>query len=151
MREVYCKALAEARRSGGIEVYAYVVMHDHVHLITNSTRTIKDTLRFINGISARRLIDHLKAGGHETSLRKLRMQDKGKNYKYSLWQHHPHVFTIHGEDVLMQKIGYLHLNPVRAGLVDEAFEYRHSSVRFWTKRATDDEPFVTDHRLILWR
>jgi hypothetical protein len=33
----------------------------------------------------------------------------------------------------MQKLNYIHMNPVRAGLVSEATEYRWSSARIWRR------------------
>lgn len=72
-------------------------------------------------------------------------------HKYSLWQHHPNAFTILGEDMMMQKVNYVHQNPVRAGLVESAQDHRFSSARLWNGRALDDEPLITDHRKINWR
>jgi REP element-mobilizing transposase RayT len=47
---VACKALAEARTSGGFLIFAYMLMPDHLHVITDSKKESVDTLRFINGI-----------------------------------------------------------------------------------------------------
>jgi putative transposase len=66
VKEVVCKALDEARKSAGFLIFAYVVMTDHIHLITDNTKSIKETLRFINGITARRVIDYLKENNFES-------------------------------------------------------------------------------------
>jgi len=99
-------------------IFAYVIMLEHTHLITDSARSIADVLRFTNGIAAKRVLDYLKENNFESSLAKLREQQKGRNHKYSLWQHHPNAFSIFGEDTMMQKVNYVHQNPVRAGLVE---------------------------------
>jgi REP element-mobilizing transposase RayT len=39
-------ALDEARRSGNFALYAYVIMSDHLHVITDSVLTIARTLQF---------------------------------------------------------------------------------------------------------
>jgi hypothetical protein len=43
------------------------------------------------------------------------------------------------------------MNPVRAGIVGDPFEYRFSSARQWADRAESEEPLITDHLKIDWR
>jgi len=151
IKQIVCNALDEARRSGGIMLFAYVIMLDHTHILTDNDREIKDVLRFINGISARRVINHLKDNGLTSSLEKLRIAEQADTQKYSVYQHHPNAFRITGEDAFMQKVNYIHLNPVRAGLVEHPDEYMFSSARLWHNKALDQEPLVTDHSQIQWR
>lgn len=151
IKDFVCSAWNEARTSGNILIFAYVIMPDHVHMITDSGRKISDVLRFTNGISAKRILDHLKAGPYESSLRKLRQETKADGHKYAVWQHNPDALRVTGEDALWQKVNYIHQNPVRAGLVGRAEEYRYSSVRLWRGSSLEDEPFMTDHKLIDWR
>ena len=89
---ITCNALDEARKSAGFSIYAYVIMPDHLHLITDSSRKPSETLRYINGIISRRVIDHLKEHRHNASLQKLRHETKDRGYRYSLWAHHSNVF-----------------------------------------------------------
>lgn len=151
IKQIICNAWCEARKSGEILIFAYVIMPDHAHIISDGHRDISDVLRFTNGISAKRILDYLKENEFESSLKKLRQQEKRKGYKYSVWQHHPDAFRITGEDTFMQKVNYIHQNPVRAGLVENAEDYRFSSARLWKGNPLDDEPFLTDHKLIKWR
>jgi putative transposase len=60
-------------------------------------------------------------------------------------------FQFSGEGVFMQKVNYIHLNPVRAGLVERAIDYRWSSVRIWQGREAEDEPLRVDIDRIQWR
>jgi hypothetical protein len=53
--------------------------------------------------------------------------------------------------MLMQKVNYIHQNPVRARLVELAEDYRWSSVRIWKRRPLEDEPLVIDIDRINWR
>lgn len=151
IKQIVCAALDEARKSGGIMIFAYVIMPDHTHVITDSARIIKDVLRFLNGISAKRVLDYLKDNSFESSLNKLRIQERGKKHKYAIYQHHPNAFEIYGEDTMMQKVNYIHQNPVRAGLVEKAEDYLYSSARLWNRTALAEEPLVTDHLNINWR
>ena len=148
---ITCNALSEARNSAGFSIYAYVVMPDHLHVITDSILKPSKVLWYINGIISRRVIDHLKEHGHNSSLRKLRHETKERGYRYSLWDHHSNVFSITSEDMLMQKVNYIHQNPVRAGLVEKAEDYRWSSVRWWKRYPLEDEPLEVDIDRIAWR
>lgn len=151
IKQIVCNALDEARSSGGILIFAYVIMPDHSHLITDSTRSSSDVLRFMNGITAKRVLDYLKANNFDSSLAKLRLQERERKHKYSLFEHHPNVFDVNNETTLMQKVNYIHLNPVRAGLVEHPDDYLYSSARQWHRRALGIEPLITDHKCIRWR
>jgi REP element-mobilizing transposase RayT len=151
IKQVVCSALDEARKSAGLLIFAYVIMPDHIHLITDSSRSISDTLRYTNGIAAKRVIDYLKDNNYESSLAKLRIQLRNRKHKHSLFQHHPNAFEIYGEDTMMQKVNYVHLNPVRAGLVEHPDDYFFSSARLWHRRKIENEPLLTNHKQIKWR
>lgn len=151
IKAIACSALDEARRSGGFLIFAYVIMPDHMHLLSCGNRKIADTLRFVNGISGHRIISHLKEKGHQSSLDKLKRQSGAKGHTYSLWDHHPNALQLMGEEFFMQKVHYIHQNPVRAGLVERAEDYRWSSARWWSGRPLVDEPLRVDIGQIQWR
>ena len=151
LKEVVCKALDEARKSAGFMIFAYVVMPDHNHLITDNARSTSDTLRFVNGITAKPVIDYLKENEFESCLAKLRIQVRDREHKHSVFQHHPNAFEIYGEDKMMEKVNYIHINPVRAGLVKVPDDYLYSSSRQWHGKPIENEPLITDHKMINWR
>ncbi|MDM7922147.1 MAG: hypothetical protein QUS14_07580, partial [Pyrinomonadaceae bacterium] len=126
MKTVLCNALAEARASSAILLFGYAIMPDHIHIITDGKRTPSETLRYLNGVTARRVIDFLKTNGYERSLAKLQNCEKASNYKYSLWEHHSDKFIITSEEMFMRKLNYVHLNPVKAGFVEHPADYTYS-------------------------
>jgi REP element-mobilizing transposase RayT len=150
-RDIVCQAIDEARRSAGLLLFAYVIMLDHMHLLTSRPSTTSNVLRILKGITARRVIDYLKVNNHSTSLAKLRHQERDRNYRYSLWQTEKNVLPIFTEGMLMEKVNYIHQNPVRAELVDCASDYRWSSARIWQGRGLDNEPLLVDKDVIYWR
>jgi putative transposase len=148
---VTCNAIIEARRSAGVLLFAYVLMPDHVHLLTDCPKKSADVLRAVKSLIARRVIDFLKEHNFQSSLTKLQHQEWKRKHCYSLWQQEKNVFSIFSEAVFMQKVNYIHLNPVRAGLVDRAIDYRWSSARNWQRIPSDDEPLMVDLNRIAWR
>ncbi|MFZ1702580.1 MAG: transposase [Pyrinomonadaceae bacterium] len=148
--DLTCKAIDEARRSGKFLIFAYVIMLDHLHLVTDSRIKSAEVLRFINGIISRRVTDYLKAMDYAESLAKLRVSRKNDDWKYSLWDHHPDARLLWSEPMLWQRIQYTHLNPVRAGFVDHPNEWRWSSARIFHGRAIEAEPLDVDLNKIAW-
>ncbi|MGI8731771.1 MAG: REP-associated tyrosine transposase [Pyrinomonadaceae bacterium] len=150
IKDLVCSALNEARTSAGLLLFAYVIMPEHLHAFIGSDRKPSEVLRYINGISSRRLINYLKARRYESSLQKLKRAQGARAYQYSLWDHHPNVKLITTENGFMEKVNYIHLNPVRAGLVEQPQDYRWSSVRCWMRNPLETEPLTMDLDQIAW-
>jgi REP element-mobilizing transposase RayT len=151
LKDVLCRAIDEARRSAGLLLFAYVVMIDHLHILTDQPKPTSEVLRVLKGITARRFIDFLKQGNYQSSLEKLRHEVQNRNYKYSLWQTEKNVLPIFSESMFMQKVNYIHNNPVNAGLVEKATDYRYSSARIWRRCPFADEPLLMDIDRIDWQ
>jgi REP element-mobilizing transposase RayT len=150
LKKLMRDALGEARTSASLLLFAYVIMPDHIHGLIGSQRKPSEVLRYVNGISSRRVINFLKESGHELSLAKLRNSAGPRQHRYSLWDHHPNIKLVTTENGLMEKANYIHLNPVRADLVDRAEDYRWSSIRCWQRKPLEDEPLVMDLDQIAW-
>jgi len=151
LKEVACKALNEARNSWKFLILAYVIMPDHIHLVAAGELKPSQILRYVNGISAHRIISYLKEGGHDSSLHKLERESGQRGHKYSLWDHNADARLLTNEESLMQRINYTHQNPVRLGLVERAQDYRYSSASQWMGFPAEDEPLLVDIKSIEWR
>jgi putative transposase len=51
-----------------------------------------------------------------------------------VWQPKYHAFNVWSEGKVREKLGYMHENPVRAGLVERAVDWRWSSARWYEHR-----------------
>jgi len=151
LKKVVCEALNEARKSGGFLIFAYVIMLEHLHLLTNQPKTSAEVLRYLKGITARRTIDYLRQNDFQISLAKLQHESWKRDHKYSLWQQEKNVFSVYSEAMFMEKVNYIHLNPVRAGSVEQEIDYPWSSARIWQRKETEDEPLKMDVDRIRWR
>lgn len=151
LKNVCCAALDEARQSSGMFLFAYVIMDDHFHVITDGELKPSDALRYLNGITARRVIEYLKKKRYISSLEKLRTCQKNRNYKHSVWEHHSNVFSITSESAFFQKVNYIHRNPVEAGTAESAHDYIYSSVRIWRDKPFEETPLAMDTKINKWR
>jgi REP element-mobilizing transposase RayT len=120
IKNLTCEAIDEARTSCGFLLFAYVIMIDHVHLLTDAPLKPSKVLQYIKGIIAHRVIEHLKDQEYKSSLRKLRHANWKRNHRFSLWQHDSDIFSVTSESKFMKKANYIHMNPVRAKLVERA-------------------------------
>ena len=109
--DIYRDLLAEQTRNAGVEVWAYCLMPNHVHLILTPTRA--DGLGLAVGEAHRRYTNFINARGRWTG----------------------HLFQSRfasvamGEAHLMAAVCYVNLNPVRARLVSRAEDWPWSSAR----------------------
>src|SRR5437762_13867829 len=65
IKSITCGAIDEARTSCGFLLFAYVIMPDHFHVVTDRPREPSTVLQFIKGIVSRRVLGHLKEMKYE--------------------------------------------------------------------------------------
>ena len=56
---------------------------------------------------------------------------KAADRKYQIWERNPLPVSLWSKAVFEQKLEYIHLNPLRAGLVTLPEDYRYSSAAFY--------------------
>ena len=114
----------------GLNLYAYVVLENHLHLIAQSPQLDKDIARF-KSFTARALITYLQEHNVKTILDQLAFYKKAHKTDRPLqfWQEGTHPELIQNEAIMQQKIEYIHHNPVKRGYVDVAEHWRYSSAR----------------------
>ncbi|MCK9622840.1 MAG: transposase [Methylobacter sp.] len=113
------------------KIYGYVILENHLHMIVQAENLAVELPRF-KSFTARNLIDHLKECRAERLLQQLaffRKEYKREDRDYQCWEEGSHPQLIENEQVLRQKLEYIHQNPVKRGYVDEAEHWRYSSAR----------------------
>lgn len=110
-RRLFEQALEAARRRYGFYVLGYVVMPEHVHLlVSESERAILATaVQAMKQSVARRRV----SGGEH------------------FWQARYYDFNVWSEDKRIEKLRYMHRNPVKRGLVPRPEDWEWSSFRHY--------------------
>ncbi len=111
-----------------LALYAYVIMDTHLHLVASSPKLSSEMAKF-KSYTARKIIDTLKEQGERELLERL-AQAKASHKKdrtFQVWQEGSHPQAIQNEEMMRQKIGYIHENPVRRGWVEEPESWAYSS------------------------
>ncbi len=110
-RIVYLASLRENARAHGMRILAYCLMPNHVHIVGIPTH--EDSLAKAVGQTHYQYTGHLHA----------RLKTHGHLWQsrfYSCPMDEPHTLSA---------LGYVELNPVRAGLVRDAWDYVWSSAK----------------------
>lgn len=119
--------LIDSRR---IELYAYVIMEDHLHLICTGDNLSKAIASF-KSYTASKCLDYYRVNQQTDELAQLehlKMKFK-KDRHYQFWQEGSHPQRIYNDAVLQQKVDYIHNNPVKRGYVDLPEDWQYSSAR----------------------
>lgn len=150
--EIFVEVLSEVRNKFPYKLIGYVIMPDHAHaIINNATGTISDWLRRVRGNSARKVLAWLRAEQHLMSLKKLELTiSQKRHHTHAVWQKDPSVIDLTSPKFMRQKLNYLHLNPVRAGLCEHPADWKWSSYRAYLPYTFGDVPIEIDWQAY-WR
>jgi putative transposase len=98
----------QVRRQQSLCVAGYVLMPEHIHLLTDepATGTLAGFLQIFKQLTSRQL--------------------KAAEQK-QFWQRRYYDFNVHSEEKRIEKLRYIHRNPVKRGLVARPEDYRWSS------------------------
>jgi putative transposase len=122
-------AIDEARVEQAFELWAYVFMPEHVHLLVHPRRVDYDIALILQAIKepvGRRAIGFLERHSR-VWLRRVTRQ-RGNRVERLFWQSGGgYDRNIETPAVLQAEIQYIHMNPVRRGLVQRAVDWKWSS------------------------
>ena len=119
--------LVEDRR---IKVYGFVIMINHIHVVWHIQGEYKreNVQRDFLKYTAQQIKANLEK--HHPNVLPLFLVN-AKDRKYQIWERNPLSIDIWSREVLWQKLQYMHLNPVRAGVCRWPEEYYWSSALFY--------------------
>lgn len=128
--QIVLESLTYLQEKKDVRLIAYVIMENHVHLIVQGV-SLAMKLGGFKSYCARGIIDFLFENGHTNVLKRLKRVKKPQktDRRYQFWEEGFHPKQIAGDDMMIQKIEYIHNNPVKRGYVDEPEHWRYSSAR----------------------
>jgi len=117
-------------KQDGLKIYAYVILENHLHLVAQSKHLDRDMARF-KSHTAKQLIQYLDQNRVTRILEQLAFYKKAHKHDraYQFWQEGLHAEWVQDDTMMLQKIEYIHQNPVKRGYVDKAEHWRYSSAR----------------------
>jgi putative transposase len=131
-RQWLIDSIRAARETCGFDLWAYVIMPEHAHILLMPRSEQYDIARILKSIKqpvARKAMNYLRANAPHW-MERLRVVETNGQVEHHFWQ------TGGGYDRNIVKgatawaaVDYLHLNPVRRGLVATPTEWIWSSAR----------------------
>jgi REP element-mobilizing transposase RayT len=137
-RARYCDIVIDSmkfcREHKGLKIWGYVIMTNHMHSIFSAVNgNLPDVLRDFKRHTASKILHSIREepeSRRDWMLKRFEFAARSnvRNGQYQFWQHDNHAEEIISEKFLAQKLNYIHLNPVRAGLVKECEHWVYSSM-----------------------
>jgi len=129
------ESLRFCQKNKGLEIHAWCIMSSHVHLVFRSINGQKPELLIgdLKRFTGKAIVQAIKE--NPTESRKEILLDfflkegaKSSNVRaYQFWRHDNKPIELWSNKVILQKINNVHQNPVEAGLVFRAEDYRYSN------------------------
>jgi REP element-mobilizing transposase RayT len=134
-KTILIDALQYCQQHKGMEIFAWCIMTNHVHLIFRSINKQKPELligdfkRFTSKALMKAITENPKESRKEFLLEQfLKAGKKSANVnKYQFWRHDNKPIELWSNKVINEKIDYIHNNPVEEGLVFRPEDYLYSS------------------------
>lgn len=138
----------------GLQVFAYCIMPNHAHMVVQAAgdESISDILRDMKTHTAKviaKKLEEEKPERYEEILAKFVAAAKPlkRIKKHKVWQDGNQAKLIFSNKFLMEKLNYIHNNPVEYGLCNAPWEYTFSSATNYA-----DKPSLIDIILLsLWQ
>jgi REP element-mobilizing transposase RayT len=114
------------------KLIGYVIMPDHIHLLIwpQEAPVVTDFMRDFKRFTSGRITRQAKLEGITNWVEEF--EEAGKETgraDYKVWQDSFWEMNIYTRKFLEQKLNYIHMNPIRAGLCSSAEGYLYSSYR----------------------
>jgi len=127
-RDLFLSILEQTRQRYGFVVVGYVVMPEHFHLLASEPEKGNPSIvmQVLKQRFARRLLSQLRCADRPGQLS---LWDTEAIAAAHVWQRRSYDFNVWSEHKRIEKLRYMHRNPVARGLVREPEQWRWSSWR----------------------
>ncbi len=126
--KIVIDSLKYLQQSDNLKIHAYVILENHLHLVARSDDLAK-TIKNFKSFTAKELLQLLQQKNVKTILDQLAFYKKAHktHTEYQIWQEGMQPKLIQSEQMMREKIEYIHHNPLKRGYVDEAKHWCYSS------------------------
>jgi putative transposase len=133
VNEILADAIERASDIYNFDVWAYVFIPEHVHLMIfplDEEYSTSNILRSIKQSVSRKVINKLR----ESNPDMLKYLNTGlKHPKYRFWQDGGgYDRNYYDPESIRKQVDYIHANPVRRGFVDDPVDWKWSSAKNWS-------------------
>lgn len=125
--DILLDSLRHCQQNKGLKIYAWVVMTNHIHLIVSSDKEkLSNILRDFKKFTSKHIFHAIETNPHESRKRWMTWLLK-KDDAIWFWEEGYHGEEITDVAFMDSKINYIHMNPVKANIVEKEEEFLYSS------------------------
>lgn len=125
--DILLASLKHCQKVKGLEIYAWVVMSNHCHLIIRAkNENLSDVIRDLKKYTSKAIYNAIEANNKE-SRREWLLRVLKYNNRIWFWEEGYHGEEIMSIEFYDTKVNYIHMNPVKAGVVEKEEDYLLSS------------------------
>ena len=131
-RDVVIESLRYCQKEKGLELFAWVIMSNHIHLLARSSKNdLSGTIRDFKKYTSNAFIELISTSGESRKELMPRLfahaaKRQNKAGEFQVWTHENHAVEVYGNSFVQTKAEYIHNNPVRGGIVNKAEDYKYS-------------------------
>ncbi|MBQ1653463.1 MAG: transposase [Bacteroidales bacterium] len=136
-RDIVVENLRYCQKNKGLEIFAFVIMTNHIHLIVRCQNgNLSSVIRDFKSYIAKRVLETIAECAESRREWMLKMfamsaSRNKRNEKYQFWKQDNHPELLYSSRFIDEKVNYIHENPVKAGFVSNAEDYEYSSARWF--------------------
>ena len=139
-KDITIESLKYCQSEKGLNLYAYVIMNNHIHLITSAKEgyNLSDILRDFKKFTSKKTLsaieNNLQESRRDWMLWLFRSAGKknSNNTNYQFWQQDNRPIELSVNEMMEQRLNYIHMNPVKERIVEEPEHYIYSSAKTYT-------------------
>ena len=135
-REIIIESWKHCQQNKGLQIYGWCIMTSHVHMIIGTSNKKLDEIvgemKSYTSTQLKKIIkDHPQESRKEWMMWMMERAGKknSNNSDWQFWQQHNKPLEIKDQEMFDKMLKYIHDNPVIAGFVTKAEDWKYSSAR----------------------
>jgi len=133
-KHIIVSSLDYCIKQKGLQLHAWVLMSNHLHMIIsrNSKFELFEIMRDFKKFTAKQIIETIQLENESRQkwiLSELSFAAKvsTRHENFRVWQDGNHAIELTDNEIMQQKLEYIHSNPVKAEWVNEPHHFKYSS------------------------
>ena len=139
--DIFINSVKYCQENKDLLIHGWCTMSNHVHLLASSKKNdVSSIVRDLKKFTSQKIINAIANNEHESRREWMlaifgqRASKNSHNSHYQFWTQDNQPKECYSPEFTIQKLNYIHNNPVEAGIVDKPEEYIYSSARDYYNR-----------------
>jgi putative transposase len=135
-RDIVLDSLRFCQKEKGLILYGWCFISNHIHVLASAKEeNLSDVLRDFKKFTSKQIVKAIRENSRESrrawmlEVFKQAGADSSRNTEYQFWRQDNQPKECYSRSFTVQKLNYIHNNPVEAGIVERAEDYLYSSAR----------------------